>query len=183
MYNTLMQDAPIKGQNWVFRDGDEEPISTGSNDTEVTWTASEYIAHQKGPAWYVLLALASVSLSAVVYFISRDRLTVVAILVVASCFGFLASRSPRTLHYMIDSRGITIADKLYPHAILRSFSVQEDGGLHSVQLIPLKRFMPAISLYYPPDQEEHVLSVLSNYIPHEERRPDAIDKLMRRVRF
>lgn len=150
---------------------------------EVNWTASEYIDHKKTPIWYIALILTTVIVSGGIYLISQDVLTMVAIIVVAISFGFFASRPPRTLDYAIESRGIIIGDKLYPYSILRTFSIQPEKGFNSLQLIPLKRFMPAISVYYPPDQEDKIIDALSNYLPHEERRPDPIEKLMRHIRF
>ncbi len=165
---------------------DDEPVAANPDFAtvpEVHWTASEYIDHQKSVLWYVVLAVATIVVSGVIYLIGRDVLTVVAIVLVAISFGFFASRPPRTLDYAIERRGIVIGDKLYPYSILRTFSIQPEKGFSSLQLIPLKRFMPAISVYYPPDQEEKIINALSNYLPHEERKPDPIDRLMRHIRF
>lgn len=179
-----MQDDSTENRNWKFRGEDDSlQAKNVSQSNEVSWTASEYVAHQKNASWYFLLLIVVVAMSTGVYFIVNDVLTVITIVVVGGAFAFLASRPPRTLHYSVNSTGVKIDKKLYPHNILRSFSVQEDGALHSLQLIPLKRFMPAISLYYPPDQEESILNVLSSYLPHEDRKPDALDRLMRKVRF
>ncbi len=150
---------------------------------EVHWTASEYIDHKKSALWYVALVLATIFVSGIIYLIGRDVLTVVALVVVATSFGFFASRPPQTLNYVIERRGIVIGDKLYPYSILRTFSIQPERGFSSLQLIPLKRFMPAISVYYPPDQEEKIVNALNSYLPHEQRKPDPIDRLMRHIRF
>lgn len=182
-YNTLMQEESEQGQNWTYSAEEDTASSTLPTGGEASWTASEYIAHHKGANWYVLLGLITFGLAFLVYLVSRDVITVITIAVVAVSFGFFASRPPRTLNYKIDQNGITIGDKLYPYVILRSFSVQQEGGIRSIFLTPLKRFMPGISLYYPPDQEDLILNTISSYLPHEERQPDAIDRLMRRVRF
>ncbi len=49
--------------------------------------------------------------------------------------------------------------------------------------MPLKRFMPPITLYYPPDQEDAVINALAAYLPHEDRTHDPVDRLMRKIRF
>jgi hypothetical protein len=49
--------------------------------------------------------------------------------------------------------------------------------------MPLKRFMPPLSLYMDPADEEKIVDVLADYLPVEQREQDPIDKLMRRLRF
>lgn len=164
-------------------DGQLDASPQFASTEEVNWTASEFIAHHKGALWYVFLAMATLLFAVLAYVISRDRLTVAAIIMVAVCFGFFASRPPRTLQYVINAHGITIGDKIYPYSILRAFSIQHEGALNSIVLMPLKRFMPVISVYYPPDQEEEIIKTLSSYLPLEQRNPDPIDRLMRHIRF
>jgi len=150
---------------------------------EASWTASEYVHHQKAAGWYIMLGLGTLGLAALIYLVTRDWITFGTIVVVAGSFGFFASRQPRTLNYRIDSSGIAIGEKLYPYNHLRTFSIQQEGAIKNILLIPVKRFMPAISLYYPPEQENEIFETLSSYLPHEERRADPIDRLMHHVRF
>lgn len=170
---------------WTFRE--EEPsrqtAASDASTAEVNWTASEYVAHDKGTGWFMGLAAATGLATVVVYLLTGDIVTVVVVLVVAIVFGAFALRKPRVLSYKIDNSGITIADKHYPYASFRSFAVQEEGAIDSILLIPLKRFMPGLSIYFPPEQEDQIVGTLGAYLPHEERPPDAIDRLMRKVRF
>lgn len=210
MYNTLMQpgdtikpgdqpsqnkpevsETPAPVQNapeqsgWTFNSDERPEENSANNDVtpEVSWTASEYIAHDKGTGWFMGLAAATGLATVVVYLMTQDIVTVIVVLVVAIVFGAFALRQPRVLSYKIDHSGITIADKHYPYLSFRSFAVQEEGAVDSILLIPLKRFMPGISIYFPPEQEDQIVGTLGNYLPHEDRPPDAIDRLMRKVRF
>jgi len=150
---------------------------------QVSWTASEFVDHEKNKGWFVGLAGITVVAAAVIYLITNDTITVVVIVLAAGLFGATAKRKPRTLQYQLDSRGIHIANKSYSFDNFRSFSVLEEGAFSSIQLMPLKRFMPAISLYYPPESEDQVINTLGSYLPHEDRPRDPIDNLMRKVRF
>lgn len=105
------------------------------------------------------------------------------IVVVAIMFGVFAARQPRVLAYQLDHSGIRIGDKFYPYSEFKSFSVLDEGPVSSILLLPLKRFMPGVSMYYPPEQEEKIVTVIANYLPHEEREPDPLDRLMRKMRF
>jgi hypothetical protein len=158
------------------------PVSQGSAG-QASWTASEFIAHQKNSGWYVMLGVATLLFATLVYVVTGDKVSTAVVIVVAALFGAFAARKPRTLNYGIDSRGINIGSKFYPYELFKSFSVMQDGAFSSIALLPLKRFMPGISIYYPPEQEQEIVSALSNYLPIEERRHDIIDSLMRRLRF
>lgn len=149
----------------------------------LSWTASEFVEHQKPQGWYLTLTMAALAVSAILYFILRDVVTVVVVAIAAVLFGMVGARKPRSLTYALSPTGIQISDKFFPYTEFKSFSVIEEGAMDSIQLAPLKRFMPPISLYFPPEQEQEIVGLLSDYLPHEDRSHDAIDRLMKRVRF
>lgn len=150
---------------------------------EVTWTASEYVSHHKDSRWYVTLGLITIAVAGILYLITRDLITVGTIIIMAATFGFFGAQKPRTLTYKIDDKGITIDDKLYEYAILKTFSLHKQGAMNYVQVIPTKRFMPPLSIYYAPEQEQEIMDALGNYMAHEEREADPVDRLMHKVRF
>lgn len=150
----------------------------------ISWEASEYVDHQKPMGWYAALIAAAIAVIGLVYLLTNgDIVTTIAIAIAAVLFGIVAARKPRTLHYAIDSSGITIGNKAYPYAMFKTFSVITETAIHSVQVTPLKRFMPPISLYFPPDQEQQIVEVLGQYLPYENRGHDVFDRLMTRIRF
>jgi hypothetical protein len=149
----------------------------------ISWTASEFLIHQKDFGWYAMLALGTIVIGAVVALITRDKISVGVVGILGIVFGISAARQPRTLQYRIDEAGIHMGDKSYPYEEFKFFSVVEEGPIHSIMLMPLKRFMPGVTLYYPPEQESAIGEVLSLYLPHEERKPDMVDRLMHKVRF
>lgn len=149
----------------------------------VQWTASEFVAHQKNSSWYALLGGAAAVAAVLVYLLTRDKITVAMILIAAIAMGIFAGRKPRTLQYQLDASGVRIAQKLYPYGLFKSFSVIDEGPLSSIVLMPLKRFMPSISMYYEPSDEAVIVNMLSAYLPYEERQRDAVDSFMHRIRF
>lgn len=153
-------------------------------ESSISWTASEYIAHQKSGKWYGLLALGTVLLAALAYFITGgDIVSVVVIVVVAIVFGGYAGRKPKELQYTVGPDGLSIGGKAYSFHDLRSFSVLNEGAFSSISFMPLKRFMPTLSIYYAPDDEDKIVDVLSQYLPFEPREHDTVDRLMRKIRF
>jgi hypothetical protein len=150
---------------------------------DVTWSASEYVAHQKDAGWYVLLMLGAAALAIAIYLITGDMFSGGVIVLVGIIFALGSSRQPRTLEYGIGRVGLKIGEKFYPYSDFKSFAVVEEDAIYSILLLPMKRFMPGVNLYYPPDQEDEIMGVLSSYLPHETRTDDMFDKLTRRLRF
>jgi len=150
---------------------------------EVQWTASEFVAHNKNASWYGLLALGAVLLAAIIYFITHDTISAGIIVLVALLLGISAARKPRVLHYQVNGGGLAIGEKFYPYAEFKSFSVMQEGAFSSIMFLPLKRFMPPISIYYDPKDEERIVDVLSFYLPMEARAHDLVDSLIKRIRF
>ncbi len=150
---------------------------------EVSWSASEYISHSKDMSWYVSLGVGAGLFAALVYFVTQDIISFATVLIVALLFGVFGSRKPDVLQYSVQSEGIMVANKLYSFSDFRSFSVHEDGPLPSASFMPTKRFMPGLTILLPPDQAREIVDTLSQYLPIEERRQEAVDRLMKRLRF
>jgi len=149
----------------------------------IEWTASEYIAHEKSSLWYVSLVVGSVLVTAIIYLITREVLTAVAIIVVALSAGFFASRPPESKKYYLDHDGLKVDDKSYDLGNFKSFSIVEEGAINSIWLKPLGRFAPFLIIYFDPKDEEKIATMLNYYLPHEQRELDFIDRTMRRLRF
>ncbi|HKU19119.1 MAG TPA: hypothetical protein VJP80_07700 [Candidatus Saccharimonadales bacterium] len=150
---------------------------------EVSWSASEFIAHQKGAGWYGLLLLAALAASAIVYLITHDIVTCTVIVIVAVLFGISASHKPRVLDYRLDRSGLSIGRKFYSYASFKAFSVIDEGSFSNITFVPFKRFMPGLTIYYDPKDEEKIVNALAAHLPMEQVKHDTFDRLMRRVRF
>jgi hypothetical protein len=171
--NTDFQPAPEA-------ESDEYPTFP---DQPVSWTASEFIAHEKSLNWYVLLFGGAVIAAGLAWLLFKDILAAVVILVAVLMLAAYSKRQPRELAYTLDNSGITIGQKLYPYALFRSFGVVDDGAFSSIELIPLKRFSPPITIYFDPDNEDAIADALTPHVPFVPRKPDPIDQLIRRIRF
>lgn len=175
--------APETGWQYSGESADINTVAATPVSQPVKWTASEYIAHQKGLVWFALLGLALFVLIGAVFLFTRDILASILVGVAGLTFGVFAARPPRVLDYSVDDRGIQIGQKFYPYHDFKSFAIVDEGPVPSVMLVPLKRFMPPITVYYAPTEEDAILNVLANYLPHEEKQPDAVDRLMSKIRF
>lgn len=180
------QDHQTSAQpGWQFHNEGAAPASYPPIDPgeAIAWTASEYVSHAKSTVWYIQLSLITAVAMGIGYLITRDPVVVGTLAVVAIIFGVAAARKPRVLNYGLDARGIQIGQKIYPYGLFKSFSVIQEGPIRSIFLMPLKRFNPPMSLYYPPEGEQRIIQTISNHLAQEAREQDAIDRFMHKIRF
>lgn len=155
---------------------------TDPNDN-VTWTASEFIAHQKSIGWYAMLALVVAVLALLVYVITKDKISTGVVIIAGIVFGISAARKPRTLPYLVDNYGLHINNKLYAYKEFRSYAMLDEGAFSSIVFMPLKRFMPLLTIYYDPKDADKISSIIGARLPMETHKLDLVDQLMRRIRF
>jgi hypothetical protein len=155
----------------------------GAPNQSISWTASEYIAHHKSGAWYALLALIAVVVAATDYLLFKDKVSTGVIVICAVIFGILAASKPRELTYQLDPSGLTIGQRHFPYGEFKSFSVVPEGAFMCIVFMPLRRFMPLITVYYDPSDEERIMDILETELPFDTHHYDPIDQLLRRIRF
>lgn len=185
-----MQDGQEAG--WQFNSNDSAANSSQSYTETgsviepaqtVSWTASEYASHDKNFVWYASFTGACALIIGVIFLVTRDWISVIILAVFAVAFGVFAGRKPGVLNYAIDAQGIHIGNKTYPLTLFRSFAIVQEGGMHTISLLPLKRFMPPISVFFDPKDEQKIVETLGGSLPQEDRQQDFVDKFMHKIRF
>lgn len=178
---SIQQQAPQAAVQTPQRE--EQPVSVKPPTDAITWSASEFVEHQKSAGWYMATLGVSALAIIIVYFVTADIFSVVVLVILAVVFVVFAGRKPRTLTYSLQGNTIKVGDKAYGLNSFRSFSLSEDGPIHSISFLPMKRFHPPLSIYFAPEDEDRIGSYLSNKLPFEDRPPDVVDSLMKRIRF
>lgn len=192
-YNMLMPtdgDTNDDGANWAYKGGDNPELventqipQNNQSSAPVSWTASEFIDIQKGTGWHFLFFAGTALLGALIFFFTHDYIAPITMIVAAVIFVIITSKKPRELPYQVNDQGIQIGIKFYRYENFKSFDLAQEGGIKSISLMPLQRFMPEISIYFPPEQEKAIVGLLSTHLPHEERIEKAMDKVARKLRF
>lgn len=182
---TPQTEAPKPSDNQWQPEEDTSPAHkpAPAQYEPVNWTASEYIAHEKNANWYLLLGVAVLGFSAAVFFLTKELVSSVVIVIMGTAFGAFAARKPQELDYSLDNTALHIGPRSYTYAQFKSFTMIDEGATHSITLMPLQRFMPPLSVYYAPEDEDKISTALSSYLPYEDRKQDFVDKFMRKVRF
>lgn len=175
--------APQPISPYALEENESPQQNIPQNDV-ISWTASEYISHHKSTGWYIVLGLLTVIIAGLAYWMTGgDIISVVVLILVAIVFGMYAARKPREQEYAVGDTGIAIGPKVYPYAELKSFAILDEGPFSSIVFMPMKRFMPMISIYYDPKDEQQIFNVLAQHLPNEQRKHDRIDRIMKKIRF
>lgn len=154
-----------------------------ANNAEISWTASEFADHEKSPIWYGGLAIATIIIVVIVHFLTKDIVSIVAIITFAIAFGIVGSYKPKIVSYHLGPEGIQINGSMHSFAQFKSYGVQREGAFPSIVFLPMKRFMPPTVVYFPVDEGDDVLAVLNKYLPSGPVPQDFIDRALRHVRF
>jgi len=160
-----------------------EPGEDGQGGESITWTASEFVAHDKSVGWYSMLILGSVLVAAIIFFFTRDLVSGSVVIIAGLLLAVYGSHKPRQVQYVVDKRGVGVGQRRHGYDEFRSFSVVSEGAFSGLVLMPLKRFALPLTMYYAPADEDRILGLLSDQLPLEEHRPDAIDTLLKRIRL
>lgn len=156
------------------------------NEAPVSWTAQEYIHEDKGVGWYIIFVIVVIGLIAADIFLLRSWLYTFSVLVVVMAVALVvyARRPPRDIQYTLSGKqGLYIGERLYHLSDFKAFGLIKDGEHHSIMLIPIKRFAPGVSVYFPEDAGEQIVDILGQRLPMETLKLDPIDILIRKLRL
>ena len=153
------------------------------DETSVQWQAHEYIHREKGIRWYIAFGVIVVVLMAIAIFLMNAWTFAILIPVMAAALIVYTRRPPRVLDYILSRQGLHVNDRLYPFAEFKSFVVIHGDDEYSIMLIPVKRFRPGVSIYFPEESGEAIVDMLAARMPMSESRLDLMDRVIRSLRI
>lgn len=154
-----------------------------ADDAPLAWQASEAIHHEKNALWFASLIAITVILLALSIFAVKSWTFAALIVVMAVAVVIIGSRPPRVMQYKLSHEGLQVNDRLFSLHDFRAFGVLQDGPLYSIVLIPHKRFMPGVNVYFADEQGEEIVDMFGSVLPMEHVEPDFIDKISRKLHF
>lgn len=165
-------------------DDDEQDAPPQQSAAEpVRWQAQEYIQHDKGLLWFIAFAVAFIVLMIVAIFFIQSITFNILVPVMAVALFVYVNRPPRVMDYTLSRKGLHINDILYPFSDFKGFGVIHDGKEFSVLLLPVKRFKPGVSVYFPEESGEAIVDVLGTRLPMQELHLDFVDRIIRKLRI
>ncbi|HEX7368366.1 MAG TPA: hypothetical protein VF261_01775 [Candidatus Saccharimonadales bacterium] len=170
-------------QPYALNDEENPPRNTAPARGPVSWTASEFIAHDKSFGWYAVLVIVTLVVAALVFLLTRDKISTGVVIIAAIALGVYGARKPHQLQYALNDGGVHIGQRYYPFDMFRSFALIEEGAFSSIAFRPHKRFGQLVTIYFDPKDEDAIVDLLSSRLPLEKRGQDVVDSFMRKIRF
>ena len=172
----------------IYDEVDEQATQTETTDTAddqvlLQWQGTEYIHHDQSKGWYVIMALVVIALMALTILVLKSITFAILIPVMAVALIMYTRRPPAILDYILSRKGLYVNDKLFTFDQFKSFGVLSHGGTHSAVLVPRKRFQIGQTIYFPEEIGEKLVDMLAARLPMKQVEPDAIDKLLARLRL
>ncbi len=172
-------DAPVAAAET------RRPVET-PEEVPVQWVAHEYIHEEKGTGWYIIFAVVVLLLIAADVLFLKSFLWTFSFLVMVMAVALVvySRRPPRDIQYALSGKqGLYIGERLYHLSDFKAFGLIKDGDHNSIMLIPVKRFAPGVSVYFPDEAGERIVDILGQRLPMETLKLDAIDILVRKLRL
>lgn len=166
----------------------EQPSSEAINEPQVElepvhWQAHEYIHHEKSLLWFTFFTIIAIGLIAAAVFVMQSITFAILVPVMAAALLVYTHRPPRLLDYTLSGQGLHINDHLYSFSEFKAFGVIRDGEEYSIMLLPVKRFMPSVSVYFPEEAGEAIVDMLGARLPMQELHLDFVDRIIRKLRI
>ena len=178
------EDERDEGMSEQSVENDKQQDRIRLSDTPVTWTAHEYVHIDKTPLWFVAFVVAVLGLIAVDIFFLKSWTFTALVVVMAVAVMIYIRRPPRVLTYALSvNQGLYVGEKLYHFEEFKSFGLIKDGEHNSIMLIPVKRFSPGVSVYFPEEAGEAIVDILGQRLPMEDLKLDLVDIIIRKLRL
>lgn len=176
---------PFEGPEIQETQTKTRPPEPGRSDEEpVHWQASEYINQEKNWLWFIIFGIVVLGLIATDVFLFRSYTFSILVTVMAIAVVIYSRRPPRQINYALSgNQGLYVGEKLYHFNEFKAFGLIQDGENHSIMLLPVKRFAPGVSVYFPEEAGEEIVDILGARLPMEKLKLDFIDIAVRKLRL
>lgn len=180
---TMTPDPVIESTEMIEESLVAADDAAAPNEQPVRWQATEYIQREKNGLWFVAFVLATLGLMAVAIFLIQSWTFAILIPVMATALLTYTHRPPRLINYTLSHKGLHVNDHLYSFAEFKAFGVIRDAGEYSIMLVPIKRFRPGVSVYFPEEVGEALVDMLGARLPMRDLHLDVVDKIIRKLRI
>lgn len=130
---------------------------------KIEWQAPEYEHDPKDVDWFWALGIIFVC-GVVISIIYKNYSFAVFLFIAGILMGLFAKKAPGDVLHILDSRGLTLKDRLYPYKSIQAFWVQEKTKkeesrpllfIHTERL-----FIPIISFPIPKEEIENIREIM-----------------------
>jgi len=182
--NSQNNDSPFAAQS-IDNQHSLQSVSVPPSGGEgsITWTASEYIYHQKDIKWYSIAIVSTIVIAAILWFLLANIIGAVVIIVAGILIIYTAGKKPRDVQYKITGNSLFVGEKEFTFDQFSSFATIKQAAFSGLVFSPLKRFGLYLTVYYDPADEAKILQLLSNRLPLEDVHRDWIEDLLWKIKY
>lgn len=163
---------------------DNSASNPADEEEPVHWSANEYIHEEKDFLWFSIFAVVVITLIAIDILLLKSYTFSILVAVMAVAVVIYSRRPPREIDYTLSGdQGLYVGEKLYHFSEFKAFGLIKDRGQHSIMLIPIKRFSPSVSVYFPEEAGEKIVDILGARLPMEDLKLDFVDLIVRKLRL
>lgn len=177
------EESVTAEDQFLEMDGGDKTDDTSDYMTPVHWQAVEYIQREKTILWYIILAIVTAALMLIAILWMQSWSFAVLVPVMSVALIVYARRPPHEVSYTLSRQGLHVGDILYPYTDFKSFTLISGDDQHQIMLVPIKRFKPGVSVYFPEEVGERIVDMLAARLPMREQHLDAVDRLIRKLRI
>lgn len=155
-----------------------------TENSPIHWSANEYIYREKNQLWFIIFAIVIlVFITGDVFFLKSYTFSALVVVMAISIIIY-SRRPPRVIDYALSNdHGLYVGEKLYHFSEFKAFGVIQEDGYSSIMLIPIKRFSPGVSVYFPQEVGEKIVDVFGARLPMEATKLDFMDIIVRKLRL
>jgi len=151
---------------------------------ELYWEAEEFEYIHKTNDWYwaVGIIAGAIAIGSIIY---ENLLFAIFIIIASVALVMQSARKPILLKIRLNTRGITIGNKLYPFNTLESFWIEKTEDIEKDTLI-IKSRKVAMPYIVVPVKETEAITIeryLSDFLEEEELHEPLAQKIMERLGF
>src|SRR4051812_540582 len=106
---------------------DESEDTSVPTSSTYSWSSAEYIGHEHGSGWYMMLGLTTIIIGGLAYLLSKSYFAAGIIALVGVIVGVFASRNPNQVTCEISDEGLRIGEKMYAFRNFKSFTIGRSG--------------------------------------------------------
>jgi len=148
----------------------------------IHWVANEYIHGERSKTWFIVFGVVVASLITIDLLFWKSYTFSILVVVMAAALIIYTRRTPQSVNYTLSGdQGLYIGEKLYHFNEFKSFGLIRDAEHHSIMMVPVKRFAPGVSVYFPDEAGEQIVDILGARLPMEQLKLDAVDIIVRKL--
>jgi hypothetical protein len=160
-----------------------EPTEKQIEQAEVifSWSAPEYIQHQKTARWYVIATVIALAFTAGAV-ITANWTMAIAILVFAGVYEFTQRfHPPKIVDIHISELGIHLGHMFYPFSSMQAFWIMLKPGLKTLNIRVHRQFYSDVVIQLMDQDAAKIRSYLVGQIPEWEGKDERLQDLILRL--